>query len=490
MAGDADELRALLASRHGLIFAHSRGETRLLETIGAAAAAAHVPVWTWSAASGLRAAGQPQAQMNTDQPKLAVSFIRDLNRPMVAVFLDAAPILEDPVTMRILKEIATNAVTNQTVILTGVPGPVPDELSGTAVTWHLRPPSREEVQEHVERVVAGLGRSVKVSDPDIPRLVDAVLGLSKAEAERLIVREAVNDGELSSDDAHRIHRAKAEILSDDSPLDLMDANATLDDVGGLDHLKKWLKIRGRGFEKEAADYGLEAPKGVLLVGVPGCGKSLVARALAGSWGMALAALDTGRMHGSYVGESEKRIQRALDAAEVMAPVVLWIDEIEKAFGGGGDSDSGASSRVMSVLLRWLQERPDGVFIIATSNDVTKLPPEMTRRGRFDEVFFVDLPNTKERLSIMAHHLRQKNRDPRNFDARELALATEGFSGAEIESALTAAMYLAFAEDEPLTTERLVAEMADTVPLSRMRPQDVSELRQWGKSHARPASPVD
>lgn len=166
-----------------------------------------------------------------------------------------------------------------------------------------------------------------------------------------------------------------------------------------------------GFEKEAADYGLEAPKGVLLVGVPGCGKSLVARALAGSWGMALAALDTGRMHGSYVGESEKRIQRALDAAEVMAPVVLWIDEIEKAFGGGGDSDSGASSRVMSVLLRWLQERPDGVFIVATSNDVTKLPPEMTRRGRFDEVFFVDLPNTKERLSIMAHHLRQKNRDP-------------------------------------------------------------------------------
>jgi SpoVK/Ycf46/Vps4 family AAA+-type ATPase len=490
MQGDVNELRALLASRHGILFAHSRDEARLLTTISEAARDVGIPVWTWSAASGLRTEHSQAAQVNTDDLRQALSFVRDLSRPMVATLLDADQILDDPVALRILKEIAAEGMANRTVILTGMPAQIPDVLAGVAVTWSLRLLTRSEVEQHVERTVNSLRRSVRVTDLDMDRLVDAVLGLSQSEAERLIVREAVTDGELSGEDAERIHRAKAEILSEDSPLDLMDAEVTLADVGGLENLKQWLAVRGRGFGPEAKQFGLTAPKGVLLVGVPGCGKSLVARAIAGTWGMALAALDTSRLHGSFIGESEKRIKRALDAAEAMAPVVLWVDEIEKAFSGTSDHDGGASGRVMSVLLNWLQERPDGVFIVATSNDVTRLPPEMTRRGRFDEVFFIDLPNTSERLAILAHHLRSKNRDPARFSAQALADATEGFSGAEIESAITAALYLAFAEGAALDTERLVRELNQTVPLSRMRPEEIAQLRQWGRQHARRASAED
>lgn len=490
MQGDANDLRALLASRHGILFAHSRDEARLLTTISETAHEIGIPVWTWSAASGLRAEKTQAAQVNTEELRQAVAFVRDLKRPMVATLLDAGQILDDPVALRILKEIAAEAMAYRTVILTGMPPQIPDVLTGVAVNWSMRPPARSEVEQHVERTVQALRRSVRVTDLDMDRLVDAVLGLSNSEAERLIMREAITDGELSGEDAERIHRAKAEILSDDSPLDLMDADVTLSDVGGLENLKQWLAVRGRGFEPEAKQFGLTAPKGVLLVGVPGCGKSLVARAIAGTWGMALAALDSSRMHGSFVGESEKRIQRALDAAEAMSPVVLWVDEIEKAFSGTSDQDGGVSARVMSVLLKWLQDRPEGVFIVATSNDVTQLPPEMTRRGRFDEVFFVDLPTRSERLAILAHHLRSKNRDPARFNAQALADATEGFSGAEIESALTAALYLAFADGAELDTDRLVTELQQTVPLSRMRPEEIAQLRLWGRQHARGASAVD
>jgi AAA+ superfamily predicted ATPase len=483
-----NDLRALLASRHGLILANARDEERLRATIDEASSGLQFPVWTWSAASGLSANDQSNAQMNTAHAEQALKFLNDINRPLVAVFLDASSLLEDPVAVRLAKEIATSTTSNRTLILSGVGTTAPSELAGVAVSWDLPPANRQEMAEVVQRAMNSLRASgVQVSVRDPNDLVTSILGLTSAEAERLIMREAVIDGELSTDDAAAIKLARAEILSDDSPLDLLDPGVTFADVEGLENLKAWLKVRGRGFEPEAREFGLEAPKGVLLAGVPGCGKSLVARAIAGTWGMSLAALDTGRLHGSLVGESEKRLQRALHAAEAIAPVVLWIDEIEKAFSKPGDNDGGVSNRVLGVLLKWLQERPDGVFIVATSNDVNKLAPEVTRRGRFDEVFFVDLPTAKERLAILAYHLRARKRDPQHFDPRALVKASEGFSGAEIESALTAALYLAYAEDEKLDTERLLKELKQTVPLSQMRSDDVAALRAWGHSRARPAS---
>lgn len=486
MSDAAGDLRALLMSRHGLLIAPSRDEFRVLDTVRRAADSIRIPVWLWSSASGLAIPGGP-AQMNTADPRQALAFLRDLARPLVGVFLDAAPVLSDPITVRVLKEVSGAGMQGRTIVLTGVGAQVPPGLDGIGVTWRLPPPSREEMREVVERVLQGARTSHLVVDiPDPEPLVDAVMGLSAGEVERVILREAMADGRLDHADTGRIHRARAELLSQESPLDLIDPQADFDDVGGLELLKKWLLVRGRGFEPAARDFGLDPPRGVLLAGVPGCGKSLIARAIAGSWGMALAALDTGRLHGSLVGESEQRLTRALDAAEAMAPLVLWIDEVEKAFGDPAEQDGGVSQRVLSVLLRWLQERPIGVFVVATSNDVTALPPEVTRRGRFDEVFFVDLPGRADRRAILEHHLRRHRRDPAQLDLPVLADATRGFSGAELESVVTSALYQAFAAEADLSTERILAEIAATVPLSRLRAEEISALRRWAAGRARPA----
>jgi SpoVK/Ycf46/Vps4 family AAA+-type ATPase len=338
----------------------------------------------------------------------------------------------------------------------------------------------------VLRTLQGVSH-LQIDLPGPDPLVDAVMGLTAAEAERAILREALADGRLEEQDAANIRRLRAELLSRESPLNLMDPGVTLDDAGGLDNLKEWLRIRRRGLEPAARHYGLPAPRGILLVGVPGCGKSLIAKGVAGSWGLPLAALDTGQLHGSLVGESERRIRAALDSVEVMSPVVLWIDEIEKAFGAsGGERDGGVAQRVMGVLLGWLQERPDGVFVVATSNDVQALPPELLRRGRFDEIFFVDLPEAPQRTAILERLLWARGRDPRTFDVPALVAATEGFSGAELDSAVTSALYIGYSAGRPLDDAMLLTEIGRSVPLSRLRAEDITALRAWAGGRARPA----
>jgi SpoVK/Ycf46/Vps4 family AAA+-type ATPase len=242
-------------------------------------------------------------------------------------------------------------------------------------------------------------------------------------------------------------------------------------------------LRGRALEPEATRFGLEPPRGVLLTGVPGCGKSLVAKSLARSWGLPLVLLDPARLFGPYVGESERRLHASLRTVEAMAPVVLWIDEIEKGFPSGGEADAGVARRVLGSFLRWMQDRPPGVFVVATSNDVTALPPEFARKGRFDEVFFVDLPAEEERREIFRLHLTRRDRDPDAFDVSALAGATEGFSGAEIEAAVVGALYRAYAAGTDLTNAALLEEVAATLPLSRSRPEEIALLRGWAEAHA-------
>ncbi len=484
MATAAADLRALIASRHNVILVDTRDEASLRATVAEVSRAMQLPVWVWTAADGLGVANTP-AQTNTRSPDHALAFLRDLDRPALAVLLDAGQVLDDAVATRLLKDLAATAG-GPTVIATGMGGSVPETLDGLAVQWILPPPNRSEMALVVQRLLDSLprmGLRMEVSDPR--RLVDAVLGLTPHEAERVLLMQAVVDGRLDDSDAAAAHQARAELLSE-GPLDLIDPDVTFADVAGLAALKTWLTQRARGFEPAARDFGLDPPRGVLLTGVPGCGKSLIARAVAGTWGMALAALDVGRLHGSLVGESEGRLREALTAAEAMAPVVLWIDEIEKAFSHGEQNDGGVSQRVLGVLLRWLQERQDGVFVVATSNDVTALPPEVTRRGRFDELFFVDLPDPLERRSIVAHHLAVRRRDPAAFDLAVLSTASDGFSGAEIESAITSALYGAFSRGADLDTKALAAELAQTVPLSVNRAEDISRLRQWAVGRARPA----
>jgi SpoVK/Ycf46/Vps4 family AAA+-type ATPase len=334
--------------------------------------------------------------------------------------------------------------------------------------------------------------AVTITEADVLGLVEAVRGLPLPEAERQILRAALGDGTLDAGDVTAVRNAKAELLEADGVLELVATDAgTLDQVGGMDNLKRWLGIRGRGFEPGAKAFGLEPPRGALLTGVPGCGKSLVAKTLARTWGMPLILLDPGSIYGSFVGESEARLRGALDTVEAMAPVVVWLDEIEKGFAAGtGSGDSGVSQRVLGTFLRWMQERPPGVFLVATSNDVERLPPELLRRGRFDEIFFVDLPRRDERRSVFELHLRKRGREPSAFDMEALVAASDGFSGAEIEGAIVGAMYRAYAAGTELATDGVLAELRQTTPLSRTRAEDVEAMRRWARGRTTPATSAD
>ena len=486
MTSDATaDLRALLASRHGAVIYAGRDERRMHALLTEAAAGLHLRRWTWSAGTGL-AVDDGQPQHGTDTPVGALRFLAELSEPHVAVFLDAEPVLADPVSARLLKDLAVAGSPVRTLVLTGVGDRVPDSLSTAAVVWNPPLPGPEELAALVDRTAMGLLRSgvrVTLTHAQRRQLIDGLAGLTPSQAERLILQHSVADGTLDQADLRAIAAAKAQLLAADSPLDLIAVDATLDDVGGLTTVKEWLRKRRRGLEPKAREFGLPAPRGVLLTGVPGTGKSLLAKAVAGSWGLALVRLDTGRLHGSFVGESERRIRRALTAAATMAPVVLWIDEIEKVFGTGAESDSGVADRVLGVLLSWMQERPEGVFIVATSNDVSALPPELTRRGRLDEVFFVDLPDQTERTAILAGQLRRRGRQADAFDIPAIVAATEGFSGAELEAVVVGALYTAYCEDQELTTAHLLGETEATVPLSRLRAEDIAAIREWARGRA-------
>jgi AAA+ superfamily predicted ATPase len=486
-----DDLRLLLASRHPLIVAAMEDESRFMTFVRRASQLCGFPVWTWSLTQGLHRDGMTM-QMGTQDPKQALAFIADIDDAGVFVMNDLRPALTDPAVVRRIKEIALAARPGQSIVITGATAEVPVELDGIALPWTMEPPSKQEVEALVRRVVADLTArkfAVAIGDPEVDGLVEAVQGLSLPEAERLILRAALADGKLDPSDVAGVRNAKAELLESDGVLELVATDVgNLDQVGGMDNLKQWLAIRGRGFEAKAREYGLEPPRGVLLTGVPGCGKSLVAKTLARTWGMPLVLLDPGSIYGSFVGESEARLRSALDTVEAMAPVVVWLDEIEKGFAAGsGSGDSGVSQRILGTFLRWMQERPPGVFLVATSNDVAKLPPELLRRGRFDEIFFVDLPRSDERRAVFELHLRKRKRDPAAFDLEALVAASDGFSGAEIEGAIVGAMYRSYAAGAELATQDVLTELSQTTPLSRTRAEDIIAMRLWAQGRATPAT---
>jgi len=486
-----DDLRILLASHHPLVLAEAADERRFLALLRRVAAAEQIPVWVWTAARGLARDGH-DSQYGTIDPRRALAFVADLTTPGVFVFADAHPVLEDPVALRTIKDVAQGLQARQTVILTAPHHEPPAELRGLALPWRLTPPATDEVARLVRRTVedfAMRGMVAGVTAGDERRLVAALGGLTLGDAERILQRAVLRDGALAPDDLPWIRAAKAEILNADGVLELIEHRSlTLEDVGGMEGLKAWLGLRSRALTnpEAARDAGIEAPRGILLTGIPGCGKSLVAKTLAATWDRPLVLLDPARIYRKYVGESEQRLLGALETAEAMRPIVLWIDEIEKAFATGGDGDGGVSRRLLGSFLRWLQERVDGIFVVATANDVDRLPAELLRKGRFDEVFFVDLPEERARHAILTLHLRSRGRDPQRFDLDKLVSATEGFSGAEIEAAVVGALYRAFAQGTPLTTDDVVQEVQATVPLARMRPEDVARLRAWARERAVPA----
>ncbi len=410
---------------------------------------------------------------------------------ILCVLVDFHPYLDDPVVVRAVRDaIPTCKATGRHLVFLGPVLKVPPELEKDVAVLEMPLPDRDYLGRILDYVSESAGVPVPAEMRE--RLVAALSGMTASEAENAAALALVRRKDWDEEAVRILHDEKAQLLRRTGILEYYPARETLDDVGGLDLLKAWLRKRARAFTDEARAFGLEPPRGVLLLGVQGCGKSLTAKATARTWGMPLLRLDMGRVFGSLVGESEANLRTALRVAEAMAPCVLWVDEIEKGTAGvsaSGMLDSGVTARVVGSLLTWLQERDPArpVFVAATANRIDATPPELLRKGRFDEIFFVDLPDEQERVEILRIHLRKRGRDPSRFDLEEVARASEGFSGAELEQAVADGLYAAFDEGRDLETPDLLEAVRSTVPLSRTRSEEIRRLREWATQHARPAS---
>jgi len=383
---------------------------------------------------------------------------------------------------------------HKTIVITAPGLQLPTELEKSIYIVTLPPPGKDELMDLLISIAKKAKESdrwnVDLSRRDGEKLVDAVLGLTLEEAERVFVKALVEDGTLSSDDIAAVREEKEQIVRKSGLLEYCHVSDNIAGVGGLKLLKRWLQQRGKAFGQKAREYGLPMPKGILLLGVQGCGKSLCAKAISSLWGFPLLRLDLSRVFSGLVGASEDNMRKALQTAESISPVVLWVDEIEKAFSGvesSGRSDAGTTSRVFGTFLTWLQENKSDVFVVATANSIESLPPELLRKGRFDEIFFVDLPRESERKDILGIHFKKRNRDPGKFDIDALCDHCEGFSGAEIEQAIVSSMYTAFDKDRDIVQDDVAAAFQATVPLSVTRRESIGALRKWAKTRARPTS---
>jgi hypothetical protein len=405
-----------------------------------------------------------------------------------------APHLANANTARALRDLAQKLTsTRSAVVLSGSPIELPRDLDALAVRFDIQFPDENELREVIRSVVDSIGArqrvSVDLTRGDAQRMVHALSGLTLNQARQVIAQAIVDDGCLSADDLQTIIRRKGELIEHGSVLEFCPADANRFELGGFSRLKGWLESARVGFTSEARALNLEAPRGILLVGVQGCGKSLAAKFVARQWELPLLKLDAGRLYDKYIGETEKSFRKATVMAEAMAPVVLWIDEIEKVFaqGGSGASDGGLSQRLFGSFLTWLQEKDADVFVVGAANDLMNVPPELLRKGRFDEIFFVDLPAAAERAAIFRIHLELRRQDASQFDFGALVQATDGFSGAEIEQVVISALYRSLQKKQSLTTEALAEAARSTVPLSVSRREDVDAVREMARGRFTPVA---
>jgi ATP-dependent 26S proteasome regulatory subunit len=372
------------------------------------------------------------------------------------------------------------------IILTGTSLSIPEALAPRVATVSLPGPGMEEYRNLLGHLVRDLSRrghlEVELSRDELRTLLKHLSGLTLMEAEKVLTKAMIEDGKLHAGDIRHVIEAKKAVVEKEGLLEYYPAEESLASIADLATLKAWLEKRRSVVENpvRAEEFGLSFPHGVLLLGVPGCGKSLCAKAVSMEWGLPLLRLDTSNLYNKYIGESEKNFKRAMDAAERMAPVVLWIDELEKAFASGGSEDGGVSQRILGTFLSWMQERRGDVFVVATANQIDRLPPELLRKGRFDEIFFVDLPDARTRAEIFRIHLSSRGQAPATFDLVALAVQAEGFSGAEIEQVVLSALYSAFTSKSRLDDEVLLQEIRATRPLAVTMSEKVARMRAWAE----------
>ncbi|MFD2442608.1 AAA family ATPase [Bacillus sp. CGMCC 1.16607] len=449
----------------------------------------------WSRVTGLRKWGNNgwdsyQANCaNQFDPLDVLEYFSKTDDSIILILEDFHPYMEKSNDIKSqLREIVRTAK-NKTIILSQPVKYVPEELAKEIEVIEIELPRKDTILTILEKVVEEQNISNYVLSE---KLIESALGLTVMEAERAFTKAAIKNGALTENEIPMIIMEKENIIKKSGQLEYFhpEESLSLSNIGGLDNLKDWIEKRGNAYSKSAREYGLNLPKGVLLLGVPGTGKSLTAKAIAKSWNFPLLRFDLGKVFGGIVGESERNIREALDVAKAISPCVLWIDEIEKGFSGiqsSGSTDGGTTSRVFGTFLTWMQEKKEPVFVIATANDISLLPPELLRKGRFDEIFFVDLPTKEERKNIFEIHIKNKKRNPYHFDLEELAQKSIGFSGAEIEEVINEALFNAFNNGEEIKTEDVLLSIAKICPLSKTMSETISSLRKWAEARARLAS---
>jgi AAA+ superfamily predicted ATPase len=490
------ELDTLVRARYPLVYLVTSEEQRLEAILTELAQGHGKALLGWSAAKGFRRLGGAKGPVpETTSPAEALAAIETLAEPSLVVLKDFHPFLTDPVVVRALRELAhALKSTYTTVILLSPVLVMPPEIEKEVSVLDVPLPTRRDLLELLKEIVGVVRRNnrakVELTRDDAEQLVQAALGLTLSEAESAFAKAIATDGRLSRDDVPLVLEEKRQVIRKSGLLEYFAPDAGLADVGGVSSLKAWLERRAAAFGEPARRFGLPEPKGLLLLGVQGCGKSLTAKAIAAQWRLPLLRLDMGRIFSGFIGSSEENLRRAIRVAESVAPVVLWVDEIEKGLSGSqssGQVDGGVTARVFGALLTWLQEKTAPVFVVATANRIEQLPPELLRKGRFDELFFIDLPAAPERREILEIHLRRRRRDPAHFDLDRLAAATEGFSGAELEQAIVAALYEAFAEGVDLAQAHVERAVHESLPLSTTMREEIARLRDWARTRTRPAS---
>ena len=490
---NCEQLSLLINSRNPIITVESGEEQRFLGLLERVAEQLSIPLYVWSVTTGLGRAGGA-ALYNSDQPEQALANIGTIPGDGIFLLKDFARYCDNDKISRRLRDLADGFRTaRRSIVILSATMALPQEVSADSASFQLSLPSADELLRGVKCTLSEISAERRVPSSldlaGIGELAKNLAGLQEEEALRVLRQCVLARGKMDAGLLADVLEAKRQALHTEGLLETVKRDASFNDVAGLRRLHEWIGKRKSAWTPEGQRFGLVPPKGVLIMGVQGCGKSLAARAIAGEWGYELARLDAGALYDKFVGESEKRLRRALDLAQKLAPVVLWIDEIEKAFasaGTSGDADAGLSQRLLATLLTWMQDRESGVFLAATSNNITVLPPEMLRKGRFDEIFFVDLPSTEARLALFVLHLKKRGRDAAAFDVSKLAAAAEGFSGAEIEQAVVAGLYTAFNQKQQLSTDILLGEVRGTQPLSVTRAEEVAAIREWARSRAVPA----
>ena len=494
------EIETLIRARYPLIYVASWEETRALRELHAIATQLRKRLYTWSINDGIRVYQEglglmPEAKKGTKDPVMALREIMQQSDPSIYVLRDFHAFIKEAAVARGLRDLSEILRSSYTsVVLLSPVVEIPPELEKDITIVDYPLPSRLEIGQLLHSIASDVANNpqltVDLEDGAEQTIADAAIGLTLNEAENVFAKTLVATCRLTAREAPMVYAEKEQIIRKTGLLEYVRVHEDFSEIGGLDQLKLWLTKRKEALSEDARNYGLPAPKGVLILGVQGCGKSLCAKAVPNLWRLPLLRLDMGQIFGSLVGASERNMRRAIQVAESVQPVVLWIDEIDKGFSGldsSSFSDSGTTARVFGAMLTWLQEKTSSVFVIATANDVTKLPPELLRKGRFDEIFFVDLPNAEERLNIFTIHLKKRGRTPENYDLAALVRASDEFSGAEIEQGIIAALFDAFSERVEVTTEHILKELCNTVPLARLMPESIHARREWSKGRTRRAT---